>query len=129
MLNLKCIILVHHCWGEYTFFSNQKTATISSVEPLGTAINTEQKVLSSKDLPKKILIHSEKNLSENSLESKKTEDIELIIFGKNVTTYKDGREYSQKLYACKYKYDETRIIQILCYSLLLQAEALNEENR
>lgn len=105
--------------------------TTHSEKPLGTAIKTEQpeqKVLSSNELPRKILLHTEKNLMENSLESKKIpEDIELIIFGKNVTTYKDGREYSQNLYACKNKYDEARISKILYESLPLQADVLNEE--
>lgn len=106
--------------------------TTHSEKPLGTAIKTEQteqKVLSSNELPRKILLHTEKNLTENSLESKKIpEDIELIIFGKNVTTYKDGREYSQNLYACKNKYDEARISKILYESLPLQADVLNEED-
>lgn len=105
--------------------------TTHSEKPLGTAIKTEQteqKVLSSNELPRKILLHTEKNLTENSLESKKIpEDIELIIFGKNITTYKDGREYSQNLYACKNKYDEARISKILYESLPLQADVLNEE--
>lgn len=120
--------LIDWNFGSIIIYSSKKTTTISSAESLGTAINTEQKVLSSKDLPEKILIHSEKNLSENSLESKKIpEDIELVIFGKNVTTYKDGRELSQNLYACKNKCDETRISKILYESLLLQADSLSEK--
>ncbi len=91
-----------------------KCSTRKLINKESDELKTEQRVISSKELPKKILFHIEESLTEASIESSKIpEDIELIVFGTNVTTYKDGRTFYQNVYSCKRRSDEPIIRQRL----------------